>query len=38
MIIMTKSRRISWAVHIARMKRRGMHIGFWWEREKERDQ
>jgi hypothetical protein len=32
-----KSRRMRWARHIARMGRRGMHIGYWWERQKERD-
>jgi hypothetical protein len=31
-----KSRRMRWAVHVARMGRRGMHIGFWWESRKER--
>jgi hypothetical protein len=30
-IRMIKSRRIRWAGYIARMRRRGMHIGFWWE-------
>jgi hypothetical protein len=34
---MIKSRRMRWAGHVARMGRRGMHIGFWWEREMERD-
>jgi hypothetical protein len=33
-----KARRMSWAGHVARMGRRGMHIGFWWESQKERDQ
>jgi hypothetical protein len=32
-----KSRRMRWAEHVARMGRRGMHIGYWWESEKERD-
>jgi hypothetical protein len=31
-----KSRRMSWAGHVARMGRRGMHIGYWWESQKER--
>jgi hypothetical protein len=31
-----KSRRIRWAGHVARMGRRGMHIGFWWGSRKER--
>jgi hypothetical protein len=26
-----------WAGHVARMGRRGMHIGFWWGRRKKRD-
>jgi hypothetical protein len=26
-----------WAEHLARMGKRGMHIGYWWESEKERD-
>jgi hypothetical protein len=26
-----------WAGHVARMGRRGMHTGFWWESRKERD-
>jgi hypothetical protein len=30
-IRMTKSRRMRWAGHVARMGRRGMHIGYWWE-------
>jgi hypothetical protein len=32
-----KSRRMRWAGHIARMGRRGTHIGFWWESQKERE-
>jgi hypothetical protein len=31
-----KSRRMSWAEQVARMGRRGMHRGFWWESRKER--
>jgi hypothetical protein len=34
---MIKSRRIRWAGHVARMGRRGMQIGYWWEIWKERD-
>jgi hypothetical protein len=26
-----KSRRVRWVGHVARMGRRGTHIGFWWE-------
>jgi hypothetical protein len=26
-----------WAGHVARMWRRGMHLGYWWESQKERD-
>jgi hypothetical protein len=33
---MVKSRRMRWAVHVAQMGRRGMHIGYWWESQKER--
>jgi hypothetical protein len=36
-IRMIKSRRMRWTGHVARMGRRGMHIGFRWEGEKERD-
>jgi hypothetical protein len=36
-IRMIKSRRMRWAWHVAWMGRRGMHIGYWWERQKERD-
>jgi hypothetical protein len=34
---MIKSRRMRWAGHVARMGRRGMHIGYWWGIQKERD-
>jgi hypothetical protein len=34
---MIKSRRMRWAGHVVRMGRRGMHIGYWWESQKERD-
>jgi hypothetical protein len=27
---MIKSRRMRWAGNVARMGRRGMHIGYWW--------
>jgi hypothetical protein len=30
-IRMTKSRSMLWASHVARMGRRGLHTGFWWE-------
>jgi hypothetical protein len=35
-IRMIKSRRMRWRGHVARMRRRGMHIGYWWEIQKER--
>jgi hypothetical protein len=31
-----KSRK-RWAGHVALMGRRGMHIGYWWESQRERD-
>jgi hypothetical protein len=34
---MTKSRMIRLAGHVARMGRRGTHIGYWWESQKEGD-
>jgi hypothetical protein len=36
-IIMIKSRRMRLAGHVARMGIRGMHIGYWWGSQKERD-
>jgi hypothetical protein len=33
-IRMIKSRTMRWAGHVARMGRRGMLIGFWWESQK----
>jgi hypothetical protein len=30
LIRMIKSKRMRWAGHVARMGRRGMHIGYWW--------
>jgi hypothetical protein len=34
---MIKSRRMRWVGHVARMGRRGMHIWYWWESQKEGD-
>jgi hypothetical protein len=31
-----KSRRMRWAGHLARMGRRGIHIGYCWQSQKER--
>jgi hypothetical protein len=36
-IRMIKSRSMRWAGYVARMRSRGMHIGYWWESQKERD-
>jgi hypothetical protein len=36
-IRMIKSRRMRWAGHVARMERIGMHRGYWWESQKERN-
>jgi hypothetical protein len=32
-----KSRRMRWTGHVARMGRRGMHLEYWWEIQKERN-
>jgi hypothetical protein len=34
---MIKSRRMRWAGHVAEMGRRGMHMGYWQESQKERN-
>jgi hypothetical protein len=34
---MIKSRRMRWAGLVARKGRTGIHIGYWWESQKERD-
>jgi hypothetical protein len=34
-IIMMKSRRMRWARHVAQMGRRRIHIGYWWESQKD---
>jgi hypothetical protein len=36
-IIFIKSRSRRWAGHIAGTGKRGLHIGYWWESQKERD-
>jgi hypothetical protein len=33
-IRMMKSRRMRWAGHVARMGKREMHIGYWWESQR----
>jgi hypothetical protein len=34
---MTKSRRMKWAGYVAKMGIRGMHVEYWCEIQKERD-
>jgi hypothetical protein len=36
-IRLAKPRRIRWAGLVKRLGKRGMHIGFWWESQKERE-
>jgi hypothetical protein len=35
-ITIIKSRRMSWANHVARMEGRGTRIGYWWQSQRER--
>jgi hypothetical protein len=35
--IMIKSKGMRWAGPVARIGRKGMHIGYWWESQKEGD-
>jgi hypothetical protein len=36
-IRMIMSRKMRYARHVARMGRRGIHAGFWWESQRETD-
>jgi hypothetical protein len=36
-IRITKSRRMRWKGHVAHMGRRGMHINYWWESQRDQD-
>jgi hypothetical protein len=36
-IRMIKCRRMGWTGQIVRTARRGIHTGYWWESQKERD-
>jgi hypothetical protein len=36
-IRMIKSVSMRWVRHVAGMGSRGMHVGFWWESQEERD-
>jgi hypothetical protein len=36
-IRMVKSWRMEWAGYVARIRKREMYIGYWWESQKERD-
>jgi hypothetical protein len=36
-IRMIKSKRMRWTEHVARMGKGGMHLGYWWEIQKEID-
>jgi hypothetical protein len=37
LIRIIRSRRMRWTGHVARMGRRGVHIGYWWGSQKEGD-
>jgi hypothetical protein len=32
LIMVIESRRMIWARHVSRMRRRGMHVCYWWKR------
>jgi hypothetical protein len=34
-IRMIKSSRMRWTEYVAQMGRRGVHVGYWWESQKE---
>jgi hypothetical protein len=36
-IRMIEPRQIRWAGRVAGMGAKGMHVGYWWESQKERD-
>jgi hypothetical protein len=36
-IRMIKRRRLRWAGYVVRMRRRGIHRGYWWGSQKNRD-
>jgi hypothetical protein len=36
-IIVMSNTKMRWAENVARRGRRGMHIGYWWESQEERD-
>jgi hypothetical protein len=36
MIRKMKSRRMRWAWNVARMRRKIMHLGYWWESQKDK--
>jgi hypothetical protein len=36
-VTLNKPRKMRWEGHLARIWRRGMHLGYWWASQKERD-